>query len=70
MPRATLKAVNAALQAKGHKVELVRGKGYFYFAGFDVSFMRDTMVLATRLSDFTTEEWVAEFEHKKSLLNW
>jgi len=58
--KATFKAVNAAIAAKGYKAELIKGAGYFYFVGDDVRIDAPS-TYTYRLTDFTVEEWMAEF---------
>ncbi len=57
--RLTLKKVTAALP-KGY--ELVKGEGYFYFAGNDAMSWYSSSVLVFRINDLTLEQWVTEFE--------
>lgn len=59
--RVTLKAVNAALRAAGHKEELVRGDGYFYFAGGTAArWYTSTVVVENTLRGWTVDELLAE----------
>jgi hypothetical protein len=58
--RATTKKVNAALEAAGFAgAEIVRGAGYFYFAG--PGYVTGG-VYVYHLTSLTVEEWVAEFK--------
>ena len=58
--RITLKQINDALRAAGHEEELVRGRGYFYFAGGDAAIWPSSGVYVYRLSELTLEQWLAE----------
>lgn len=60
MTIATTKKVNAAIAAQGYKAELIKGDGYFYFVGDDVRIDAPS-VYTYRLTDFTVEQWMAEF---------
>jgi hypothetical protein len=60
MTTATFKKVNAAIAALGYKAELVKGDGYFYFAGDDVKIDAPS-VYVYRLTEFSVEEWLGEF---------
>lgn len=68
--RTTLRKVNAALDAKygAGQLELVRGKGYFWFDG-DLSAemtdgygMRTSSVYVFHLSAYTVEDWLEQAE--------
>lgn len=59
--RLTIAAVNAALRSEGIAAELVRGRGYFYFAGAAFDRAPSTMVIVVRLGQIpTVEGWVRE----------
>jgi hypothetical protein len=59
-PRLTYKLVNAAIKAQvGAGIELVRGKGYHYFAGDNADAFDDS-VYVFHLHQLTLEQWVAE----------
>lgn len=58
--RVTINKVNAALQAAGFDVEIVRGIGYWYFSGEGTMGWYCTSVITYHLSDFTVEGWVNE----------
>ena len=60
MSRTTLRNVNAALLRAGLRAELVRGAGYFYFAGPDMERAHTTSVMTPRLGSMTVEQWVEE----------
>lgn len=60
MKRITLKAINAALLAAGHREELVKGNGYFYFAGGSSSGWFSTCVYTNHLGDLTLSQWLIE----------
>lgn len=59
----TIKQVNKALKVAGfNNAELVKGKGYFYFAGEDTDFFEAAGVYGVyRLSALTVEQWVEIF---------
>lgn len=56
--RITIANVNKALTAAGIAAELVKGNGYFYFAGDAVAFASTTSVYTCHLTDNTVAEWV------------
>ena len=53
----TLKKVNKAIKDKGYDAELVKGDGYFYFSGEDVSLCFEQGVYVYRLNQLTLEHW-------------
>jgi hypothetical protein len=59
-----LSSVNDALAAKGHNVELVRGRGYYYFSGPDAASLKNTMVLVPRIVLLSPRQFVEEFEDR------
>lgn len=61
MKRASIKAVNAAIQAKGHDAQLHKGTGYFYFDG-DCIRTDQRSVYVTRITDLSHEVWMQHFE--------
>jgi hypothetical protein len=63
--RLTLKAINAELARRGHRVLLARGDGYFYFRYGEASDWLDRTIRVSKLSDLTVEQWVQEFERLK-----
>lgn len=63
--RTTLAAVNKALAAAGIDAELVKGRGYFYFAGSAVDCAKEQGVYGVfRLSDLSVTQWVEEARSK------
>jgi hypothetical protein len=63
--KTTLRAVNKALAAAGHKEVLVRGNGYFFFAEGEASGWSESGVYGVfRLGDMTVTEWVAARDEK------
>ena len=63
--RTTLAAVNKALAAAGIDAELVKGRGYFYFAGSDMDYAEEQGVYGVfRLSDLSVSQWVEEARSK------
>lgn len=57
--RLTLKAINAELTALGD-VQLVRGKGYYYFIGSLVASAYSTSVMVNTLNQLSLDQWLAE----------
>ena len=57
-----IRGINTYLRSKGVKEELVRGAGYFYFAGGDASSWPSTGVYVFNLDAFTPEEWYREWK--------
>jgi hypothetical protein len=58
--------VTAYLRSRGHgNVSLVRGRGYFYFAG-EAAPLRETSVMTYRLGAMSLGEWEAELVRLKS----
>jgi hypothetical protein len=68
--KATKKNVAAAIFEKhGHKVELVKGNGYFYFSSDEadyrlapITYAHGTSVYVNGLWCFDVERWVSEYE--------
>jgi len=58
MKRVTINNVNAALKGAGIDAELVRGKGYFYFAGPAMDRVYDACVCTMFITDFSVQRWV------------
>jgi hypothetical protein len=58
--RLTLRRINKELAVRGHKEELVRGHGYFYFVGGESFRWRTQSVLVFRLRQLTLECWMSE----------
>ena len=58
MTKPTLNKVNEAIAYYG--VELVKGKGYFYFADTGSRYVADSIpsVYSTRLTTMSLEKWV------------
>jgi hypothetical protein len=57
--RTTVRAVNEALAARGHKAMLFKGGGdYFFFRGEDVNSWLDRTVRVARIGDLSVREWV------------
>lgn len=52
--------VNRALRLQGLPYRLVRGRGYYYFAGGDAAGWPTSSVMAYRASDLPVAEWLAE----------
>ena len=63
----TINQINKALKAAGiDKVELVKGKGYFYFVGDGLPSVSNASVNVYRLKQLSIEQWVDEC---KSIIN-
>jgi hypothetical protein len=59
----TLKTVNKALAERlGPGIELIRGRGYFYFAGWRTEGWANTSVMVAHLRQLTVEQWIREAE--------
>ena len=65
--RLHLKVINDELARLGHKAELVKGKGYFYFQSGETEDWLDRSVSARKINDLTLKEWIAEFRRLKEL---
>ncbi len=61
----TLKAINAELARRGHKVRLEKAAGYFYFFGGEAADWLDRTVRVPKVSSLTLEQWVDEFGNVK-----
>ena len=59
----SVKTVNKTLLAMGISAELVKGKGYFYIAGEDVSNISTTMICVSKFSDMTDSQWIEEVKN-------
>lgn len=65
MARLTLKKVNAELKKLYKDVELVQGKGYLYFIGEDVKYVKEQSVGGVyKLNDQTLEAWLRDAKEK------
>jgi hypothetical protein len=64
----TINQVNTALKNKGYKDELVKGKGYFYFAGpaGGASDWGQSSVYVYSINQLTLPQWVEEYEAMKA----
>lgn len=60
--RVTLNKVTEAIRALGGAEELVKGNGYFYFAGGNTGSWYSTSVYTYRLSDLTLDQWIDEYK--------
>lgn len=61
------KAITKAIKAKfGYDVELIRGRGYYYFADASdksvVDYWSTTAVYVNSLNQLTLPQWLEEFE--------
>ena len=59
----SVKTVNKTLLAMGISAELVKGKGYFYITGEDVSNISTTMICVSKFSDMTDSQWIEEVKN-------
>ncbi|ARK07526.1 hypothetical protein LAV_00151 [Sphingobium phage Lacusarx] len=60
-----LRTVNKALGAKYPGLELVKGEGYYYFAGAGTEVCKETGVYgAYRLNDLTLDQWLSEADDR------
>lgn len=60
-----LRTINKALSAKYPGLELVKGEGYFYFAGAGVEMIsQETGVYVYKLNDLTLDHWIAEADRR------
>ena len=62
MPRVTVASVNKMLAERGAKVELVRGRGYFYFSGEGPAIWPATAVYVYRVGDLSLDVWWSEYQ--------
>ena len=65
-PRLTLNSITKAVRALGYrKVELVRGRGYFYWSGGIANRFSEQGVYGIfRLSGMTLKAWVNDFKRR------
>ena len=56
-----LRTINKHLKPCG--MELIKGKGYFYFVSDKYDF-RDSMVVVSRLNELTLDDWLNEAVRK------
>lgn len=62
-PARTTKQVTDALQAAGYKgVQLMKGKGYFYFTGRATAHWKESRVFIDAISKISVERWIKEYE--------
>ena len=63
MPRVTVASVNKMLAERGVvAVELVRGRGYFYFSGERTAIWPATAVYVYRVGDLSLDVWWSEYQ--------
>lgn len=60
--------VNKYLHQNGvpNDIQLVRGKGYFYFVGGNTPLWYDTSVYVFHLDELSLEDWLKEYKEKES----
>lgn len=66
--RVTINKVNEALRrlpGAGDDAEIVKGNGYWWFAGHTAAGFYSQSVYTMNLNDLTLEEWVAEYKSKQ-----
>ena len=61
------KSVNDELARLGHKAELVKGAGYFFFRGSETDDWIDRSVAVKTINSLTLKQWIAEFRRLKEL---
>jgi hypothetical protein len=62
-----VKSVNDELARLGHKAELVKGAGYFFFRGGETDDWFDRSVAVRAINRLTLKQWVEEFRRLKAL---
>ncbi len=67
MPQLSLKMVNDELARRGHRAQLEKGSGYFYFAGGEAAEWLDHSVGVRTLNSLTLKQWIEEFQRLKAL---
>jgi hypothetical protein len=65
--RLHLNVINDELARLGHKAELVKGKGYFYFQSGETEDWIDRTVAVPTINRLTLKQWIAEFRRLKEL---
>ena len=65
--RLDLKVVNNELARLGHKAELAKGAGYFYFRSGEADDWIDRTVAARTINSLTLKQWIEEFRRLKAL---
>lgn len=65
MPRVTIKKVNEAIKKLGGSAELVKGEGYFYFAGGDCEEWNSTGVYVYTINELSLERWIEEWTSRR-----
>lgn len=61
--------VNRALKARGAEERLVRGNGYYYFAGGAAAGWPSSSVYVYRADELTVAEWLREYDELKGAAN-
>jgi hypothetical protein len=61
------KTVSDELARLGHKAELVKGEGYFFFRGGETVNWFDRSVAVRTINSLTLKQWIAEFRRLKAL---
>lgn len=65
MARLTLNSITKAVRALGYrKVELVRGRGYFYWSGGIAGSFYESGVYTNQLRALTLRQWVKDFKRR------
>lgn len=62
---ATVNQINNLLKARGHDAEIVRGEGYYYFAGIDAGKISETGLYGWAMKTTPAVDFVAEFEKRR-----
>ena len=66
--RLNLKVVNDELARLGHKTELAKGSGYFFFRGSEADNWIDRTVAVGTISSLRLKQWIEEY-HRLQALN-
>jgi hypothetical protein len=65
--RLHLKVINEELARRGHKAELVKGAGYFYFQSGETENWINRGVAVRTINMLTLKQWMEEFRRLKEL---
>lgn len=62
-----LKVVNGELARLGHKAELAKGSGYFFFRGPEADDWIDRSVAVRTINSLTLKQWIEEYRRLEEL---
>ena len=62
-----LKSVNDELARRGHKAQLAKDAGYFFFRGPDADDWIDRTVAVRTINSLTLKQWIEEYRRLKDL---